>query len=172
MTNYTDRYESYRSDDIQQYQNLTTHPAPSVNQASSNPNGNLTDQFEDSTIQLSEGLIFVAKPKAPSQPVRIKFPPRVKKYENNRNQLPESFQKSFDSHFDFQYQPEYLCNSTEPVIIFKSSRLNFERRKEVREHLKDIGLASNYFFLTGQKSSGERQAGTDKYEGRFDIVPI
>ena len=164
------KYESLQFDStqVEKYDNNTTQQGTRRTKIPVNSFNNLSDPLENSNIHHSKGFIFIAKPEVlPNKPpsARIRFPPRIQKYEDNKNPLPETFQETFDSHFDFDYAPNYSCNSTEPIIIFKSSRLNFDRRNEVRQHLKDIDLARNYFFLTGQKSSGERQSGSDKYTG-------
>ena len=73
--------------------------------------------------------------------------------------------ENFDSGFNFEYSFKKSCDSANEIIIFKTARVNFDRRNKVRQHLKQIGLATNYFFLTGQKSSTETIPETDHYKG-------
>ena len=115
----------------------------------------------NSTVQLAESS--TPQPKTTSKPVTLS--PAIQKYEENKNQLPKTYMENFDSGFNFEYSSRKSCDSTNEIIIFKTARVNFDRRNKVRQHLKQIGLATNYFFMTGQKSSTETIPETDHYKG-------
>ena len=119
------------------------------------------DPLINSTVQLAESSN--TQPKTTSKPVTLS--PAIQKYEENKNQLPKTYMQNFDSGFNFEYSSRKSCDSTNEIIIFKTARVNFDRRNKVRQHLKQIGLATNYFFLTGQKSSTETIPETDHYKG-------
>ena len=115
----------------------------------------------NSTVQLAESS--TPQPKTTSKPVTLS--PAIQKYEENKNQPPKIYMENFDSGFNFEYSSRKSCDSTNEIIIFKTARVNFDRRNKVRQHLKQIGLATNYFFMTGQKSSSETIPETDHYKG-------
>ena len=94
----------------------------------------------------------------------------IKKYENNQNPLPNNFKEKFDSHFDFDFLTGKSCNASGPTIIFKSARYNFDRRKEIRQQLKNIDFASNYFFMSGQKSSDEKAPIQKKFNDAGSVL--